>query len=370
MRKLSRKSLIILVLVLAAAGAAVWFSRSGNKRITPASAPKAALAVNVIHPQYHDWPISLVANGNIAAWQEAVIGSETGGIRLASVDVNVGAVVKRGQVLAQFATGTLQADIDQQQANIAEAEANLSDAQANAVRARALQGSGALSTQQIDQYQTTARTAQARLDAARAQLKIQQLRFRQARIVAPDDGVISSRSATLGAVVPTGQELFRLIRQNRLEWRAQVTATELARVRPGQRVSVVTASGARVAGKVRMLAPTVDTATRTALVYVDLPTGSAARAGMFATGSFELGKAQALTLPQSAVVMRDGFNYVYRVSADNHALQTKVRVGRRIGDRVEITAGIQPEARVVAAGGGFLADGDLLRVVPVTDNAQ
>lgn len=370
MRKFSRKSLIILVLVLAVAGAAVWFSRSGSKQITPASAPKAALAVNLIHPQYHDWPIRLVANGNIAAWQEAVIGSETGGIRLTSVDVNVGDRVKRGQVLAQFSTDTLQADIDQQQANIAEAEANLAEAHANAVRARALQGSGAISTQQIEQYQTSARTAQARLDAARAQLETQQLRFRQARIVAPDDGVISSRSATVGAVVPTGQELFRLIRQNRLEWRAQVTATELARVRPGQRVNVVTASGARVAGKVRMLAPTVDTATRTALVYVDLPIGSAARAGMFATGTFELGKAQALTLPQSAVVMRDGFNYVYRVSADNHALQTKVRVGRRIGDRVEITDGIQPEASVVAAGGGFLGDGDLLRIVPMSGNAQ
>lgn len=370
MRKLSRKSLIILVLVLAVAGAAAWFSRSGSKQITPASAPKAALAVNLIHPQYHDWPIRLVANGNIAAWQEAVIGSETGGIRLTSVDVNVGDRVKRGQVLAQFATDTLQADIDQQQANIAEAEANLTDALANAARARALQNSGALSTQQIDQYQTTARTAQARRDAARAQLRTQQLRFKQARIVAPDDGVISSRSATVGAVVPAGQELFRLIRQNRLEWRAQVTATELARVRPGQQVIVVTASGTRVAGKVRMLAPTVDTTTRTTLVYVDLPTDSAARAGMFATGTFELGKVQALTLLQSAVVMRDGFDYVYRVSADNHALQTKVGVGRRIGDRVEITAGLQPDTRVVSAGGGFLTDGDLLRVVPMAGNAQ
>lgn len=369
MPKLSKKSLIVLVLVLAAAGA-VWISQSGSKRIAPASAPRAALAVNVIHPQYHDWPVDLVANGNIAAWQEVIIGSETGGIRLASVAVNVGTVVKRGQVLAQFVTDALQADIDQQQANIAEAKATWADAQANAVRARALQGSGALSTQQIEQYQTSARTAQARLDAARAQLKTQQLRFRQARIVAPDDGVISSRSATEGAVVLAGQELFRLIRQNRLEWRAQVTATELARIRPGQQVNVVTASGARVSGKVRMLAPTVDTATRTALVYVDLPTGSAARAGMFATGSFDLGQTRALTLPQSAVVMRDGFDYVYRVSADNHALQTKVRVGRRIGERVEITAGIQPEARVVATGGGFLADGDLLRVVPGAGNAQ
>ena len=61
---------------------------------------------------------------------------------------------------------------------------------------------------------------------------LQQLRLRQTRVLAPDNGVISARSATVGAVLPAGQELFRLIRQGRLEWRAEVAAADLARLKP------------------------------------------------------------------------------------------------------------------------------------------
>ena len=71
----------------------------------------------------------------------------------------------------------------------------------------------------------------------------------------------------------------------------------------------------------------------------------------------------ALTLPQTALLMRDGFAWVFTVGADNKVQQAKVSVGRRVGDRVEVTSGLDPAAKVVASGGGFLADGDLVRVV-------
>jgi RND family efflux transporter MFP subunit len=184
-------------------------------------------------------------------------------------------------------------------------------------------------------------------------------------VLAPDNGVISARLATVGQTPQAGQELFRLIRDGRLEWRAEVTATELARIRPGMAVSLVPAGPdtQRIEGKVRMVAPTVDPQTRNAIVYVDLPQPGAARAGMFARGEFELGRGSALTLPQSAVVMREGFSYVYRIQPDNRVAQVKVDTGRRVGDRVEITGGLEPDARVVASGAAFLADGDLVRIV-------
>jgi multidrug efflux pump subunit AcrA (membrane-fusion protein) len=84
---------------------------------------------------------------------------------------------------------------------------------------------------------------------------------------------------------------------------------------------------------------------------------------MFARGEFQLGMEKALTLPQSAVVMREGFSYVYRIEPDSRVSQVKVSTGRRVGDRVEITAGLEPETRVVASGAAFLADGDLVRIV-------
>ena len=328
------------------------------------AAAKAALTVTVTQLQPASLPTLLAANGSIAPWQEAIVGTEANGLRLADVKVNVGDVVKRGQVLATFASDTIHADLAQTRAAVAEAEANAAEAAANAQRARDLQPTGALSAQQTNQYLTAERTAQARLEAQRAAAKVQQLRLQQAQVLAPDNGVISSRSATVGAVLPAGQELFRLIRGGRLEWRAEVPSSEIGPLKPGMAVRVLPASGEPVTGKLRIVAPTVDAQTRNGLVYVDLPTGnSAAKAGMFARGEFEIGSQQGMTLPQSAVLLREGFSYVLRVGADNKVTLVKVKVGQRVGDRIQILGGVQPADRVVATGGGFLGDGDTVHVV-------
>ena len=326
-------------------------------------AVKPALTVTTVKPETADWPSALSANGNIAAWQEAAIGTETNGLRLVEVKAQVGDVVKRGQLLARFSTDSLAADLAQVKANIAEAEAALSEAKGNADRARNLEPKGMISAQQAAQWLTAEKAATARLNAQRARLKAEEVRLTHTRVTAPDDGVISQRNATVGAVPAPGLELFRLIRQNRLEWRAEVTASELQRIAPGQVVKVTTASGALVEGKVRLVAPTVDPQTRNALVYVDLGNQSPAKAGMFAKGEFELGRARALTVPASAVLARDGFSWVFSLNAGNRVTQTKVVTGRRTGDKVEIVSGIDAAASVVATGAGFLNDGDVVRVV-------
>ena len=352
--------------VAAALGLGALALRGGDTAVAktePAAAPRPALTVTTTQPQRMNLPQKIAANGNIAAWQEAIIGTEANGLRLAEVRVNIGDVVKRGQVLATFTPDMMQADVAQIRATVAEAEAALAEAQVNAKRARELESSGALSDQQINQYLTAERTAQARLDAQRALANVQKLRLGQTQVLAPDDGVISSRTATVGAVLPAGQELFRMIRQGRLEWRAEVAAPDLSRLKPGIAASVTPSGGAPVKGTVRMIAPTVDTATRNGLVYVDLPAPGGARAGMFARGDFDVGSSPAMTLPQGAVLLRDGFSYVLRVGQDAKVALTKVEVGRRVGDRVEILGGLPADARVVATGGGFLADGDLVRVV-------
>jgi RND family efflux transporter MFP subunit len=173
----------------------------------------------------------------------------------------------------------------------------------------------------------------------------------------------SARSATVGAVLPAGQELFRMIRQGRLEWRAEVPSIELASIQPGTRATVAPTGSEPIAGTVRMVAPTVDPQTRLGIVYVDLPSPGSARAGMFARGEFDIGSSSALTLPASAVQLREGFSYVFKVCADAKVTQAKIAVGRRVGDRVEVTGGLEPDARVVVAGGGFLAEGDTVRIV-------
>jgi len=328
------------------------------------SAAKPALAVTTTLPKLVVLPVRVQANGNIAAWQEAIIGTEADGLRLAEVNFNVGDVVRRGQVLARFASATVDAELAQSRSVLAEAEAILAEASSNAVRAQELKASGALSEQQIQQYLTAERTARARLEGAKAAVQTQQLRLAQTQVLAPDDGVISVRTATVGAVLPSGQGLFRIIRRGRLEWRAEVAAPELVRLRPGQQVTLTPAGGQPVRGMVRVVAPVVDTRTRSGLVYVDIPVAGAARAGMFARGEIEVDSGKpTVTLPQAAVAQRDGFSYVMRIGPDYRVMETKVTLGRRAGDRVEVVSGIDTGTTVVASGVGFLGDGDLVQVV-------
>lgn len=373
--KTARLLFALLVAIAVAASAIAWRTSSGDGGVPAEPGPgradeasdrpaaRPALTVTVARPRRESWPIELVANGSVAAWQEIVVGSEVNGLRLAEVRVNVGDHVRRGQLLARLSDETVRAERAQTQAALAEAEATLAEANANAERARSLEKSGAISAQQIAQYVTAAQTARARAQAQRARLQAEEVRLANTRIVAPDDGVISSRTATMGSVVQPGAELFRLIRDARLEWRAELHAADLARVRAGQRARVHGGEDMEIEGRVRVVAPTVDPRTRMGVVYVDLPAPGPLRAGVFARGTIELGVAPALTVEQSAVALREGFAYVFRVGDDSTVTQTKVALGRRIGDRVEIVDGLDAGDRIVASGVGFLADGDLVHVV-------
>jgi RND family efflux transporter MFP subunit len=341
-----------------------------NDGATPAaSSARPALSVTVTIPKQQSLALALTANGSIAAWQEAVIGAEISDLRLAEVRGQVGESVRKGQVLAVFADDVVAADIAGAKAALAEAEANLAEARLNAGRARQVGDSGVISAQQAAQYLTSEKTAAAKLQSAKAQLDSQLLRQKHTRVVASDDGIITSRSATLGAVATPGQELFRLIRQNRLEWRAEVTAAEMAKLKPGIAVSLTVPNVATLAGKVRYLAPTLDMQSRNGIVYVDLPDAArhGLRSGMFAQGEFTLGSSPALTIPQTALSLREGFSYVFKLSKSNgdqaSVSQVKVQLGRRMGDQYEILEGIQADDRLVVSGAAFLADGDTVKVV-------
>ena len=359
----------IVLGALAVAGAATLMAAPASIAADgkKAAAAKPALTVTTVRPSNAQLPIKLAANGNVVAWQEAIIGSETGGFRLNEVRVNVGDIVKKGQVLAVFASDSINADVAQARAALQETRATAAEATADAARARTLQSSGALSAQQISQYMTAEQTANARIAASQATLASQQLRLKYTQVVAPDSGVISARNATVGSVVGVGAELFRMIRQGRLEWRAEVIAADLSRLKPGTSAVVKAANGTELTGKVRMIAPTIDPQTRSALVYVDLPPTMGAnapfKAGMFASGQFELGMSNAMTVPQQAVVVRDGFSYVFRLNADGRVSQIKVQSGRRLGERIEVINGLAPDTLVVVGGAGFLNDGDLVRNV-------
>ncbi|MGP2360065.1 efflux RND transporter periplasmic adaptor subunit [Acinetobacter junii] len=335
---------------------------------------KAALTVTVVSPEQQNWKQVFTANGNIAAWQEVVISSELSGQRLTRVNVNVGDEVKRGQILAEINSETIRADLAAAKASYAEAQAVLADAIINNKRIQQLKNTGAISAQESTQYQTSQATAQARLDAAKAQIESNQLRLAQTQVVSPDNGVISARTATVGSLAQTGQELFRLIRDHRLEWRAEVTTTDLYKLQQGMTAHVISPdpSQPKVTGQVRMIAPVIDPQTRYGLVYVDLPTTQAIRMGMFVKGEFDLGEKTAITIPQTALLLRDGFSYVFVLDKNKRVTQKKITTGRRQNDRVEILD-LPLNVKVVSSGTGFLTDGDLVNVaqaIPETPLTQ
>lgn len=362
--------ILAIVIVLLLVAFLLWKSGSSNKTAAtekPDNAEtteqKAALTVTVVQPEQQNWKQTFTANGNIAAWQEVVIGSELSGQRLTRVNVNVGDEVKRGQVLAEINSDTIRADLAAAKASYAEAQAVLADAVTNNKRIQQLRNTGAISAQELTQYQTSQATAQARLDASRAQIESNQLRLAQTQVISPDNGVISARTATVGSLAQTGQELFRLIRDHRLEWRAEVTTSDLYKLKQGMNVRIFSPDPAQpaITGKVRIISPVIDPQTRYGLVYVDLPATQAVRMGMFVKGEFDLGEKPALTIPQTALLLRDGFAYVFIVGKNNRVAQQKVTVGRRLADRVEILD-LPANVKLVASGTGFLTDGDLVTV--------
>ncbi|MBF0095773.1 MAG: efflux RND transporter periplasmic adaptor subunit [Magnetococcales bacterium] len=349
------------------AAAALLFSSS-----LQAAPPSAVLSVHTVTPQSASWTLSERVSGAIAAWQEAVVAAEIGGLAITDLPVDVGTTVRRGQRLLLLSQESVKASRNQQLANVAKAKVSHEEALANAERARKVVGIGALSEQQITQYLLAEKSAKAALQGAEAALQAEEVRLKQTEILAVDEGTISARSATLGSVVQPGVELLRLVRQNRLEWRAELTADQLLRVQSGQKARLSLADGRQLEGAVRIVAPTLDNATRKALAYVDLPPGSPARAGMFAQGEIIVGNQEAVTVPQSAVVLRDGNRYLFVVPGTEQGgvqsvEQLKISTGRHVGERVEVTSALPLTARVVASGGAFLKQGDR---VQLTEAAQ
>lgn len=289
----------VILLVLGAALSAC----SGNDekaQAAPKSAAKPALTVRAVQTAPAQWTQMLAANGSVLPWQEAVISSQLPGLRIMEVKAGIGDWVRQGDVLVTLGNRT---------------------------------PSGG--------------------------------NYIQGRVVSPDDGVISAANANVGSTVQSGAELFRLIRKGRLEWRAELTADELMQIRKGMAAEISVGEGRVVKGRVRAISPSVDPQTRYGHALIDLPNDAGLIAGLFARGEIRLGDAHeiAQTLPQSAVVQRDGAAYVYAIGADGRVQERKVVLGQRFGDRIAIVSGLDIGVPVAESGGAFLTDGDLVQVV-------
>lgn len=356
------KKLLLIIPVVIAVAVGVMGLKSGKGKTPQTAAAKTTMSVIAKQPEKKQWPVQLAASGSVVAWQEAVISAETGGLRITALHADVGGRVKRGQVLAELARDSVQADVRRFEAALSSAKATLTQARANADRARQVKGSGALSDQQINDYLATEKTAQANVEVAEAQLAAQKVILAHTTIVAVDDGIITTRSALLGQVVTAGAELFRLQRQGRLEWQSEVDSKQLGMVKEGAKCAVTLPSGKVLSGTVRLATPTLSTNTSRANVFVSLASDTTTKAGMFASGTIEAGIQTVLTVPESALVLRDGRSYLFEVGDGNKVVRRTVTTGMHRDGLVAIIDGLTDRARIVTSGGAFLADGDTVSI--------
>jgi HlyD family secretion protein len=304
---------------------------------------------------------SVPATGSIHPWQEVIVSAEVGGYRVAEVLVDVGTRVSKGQPLVRLSGDMLQADLDSKRAALRSAEAALVNASAALRRGEQVRNSGALSAADLDKLTADQIAAQARVETARADVTTSELRARYGTVTAPDSGVVTSRTVSVGQIAQAGAEMLRMLRQNRVEWRAEVPEAQLSRIKVGQNASITAVDGTVLSGRVRAVAPTVQTTNRTGLVYVDI-IGEGARPGMFARGQIDVGKGPALLLPVASVVMQDGYSYVFVLKGANSVERRRVQqVGVR-GDDMEVSDGVAAGDVIAVKGAGFLKDGDTITV--------
>lgn len=364
---------VCAALLLAACGeASDAQATSGDAAAGTDAATPVALTITTMPVESQELVRSVPATGSVHAWQEVIVSAEVGGYRVAAVLVDVGSRVQKGQPLVRFADDMLQADLASRRAALRSAEASLLNAAAALRRGESVANSGALSAADLDRLKAEHVAAQARVETAQADLTTSELRLQYSTVRAPDAGTITARNVSMGQVAQAGQEMLRMLRQDRVEWRAEVPEALLSRISAGQAVTITAADGSPLEGKVRTVAPTVQTGNRTGLIYVDITSGDA-RPGMFARGEIATGKGTSLLVPIASVVMQDGYSYVFVLQDGNVVERRRIEQAGVHGERLEVASGLREGDVIAVKGAGFLKDGDTVAVAnlpPTADVAQ
>jgi HlyD family secretion protein len=375
-RRQARWAVVLIVILIAAALAFAAIRIFSHKAAAIQAAPTQTITVGMV--AQGAMARSLVVNGSLAAWDELPVGAEAGGLAITQVEVEEGDRVTKGQLLAQLDDSVLRAQLAQAHAAVAQAEAGLQKAEAMSAtagsdvrRAKELSKNGFISGQLAEQRETTAATALADVNVARQNLVTSKAiaderaaQLAQTEVRAPTDGIVSKRMATLGNVVSVGQQLFRLIRDGRVELRAEVPEMDLVRLTAGQPATIIAndADPRRFEGNIRLIGATVDPQTRIGMVYIALPDDPALKPGMYVHGEISTGSSDAIQVPEEALVFKDSKPAIFVISADSRAKLRMVVTGARVNGLVEIIGGVAAGEQVALAGAGYLKDNDLVRV--------
>jgi RND family efflux transporter MFP subunit len=404
---MTRKTIAGLLAVLGAVGLAYFggvFQQgtpgpsAGPVASTPASPPPPARgieatapAVTVLKVAKSDFVETVLITGSVAARDEILIAPEIEGLQVQELKADEGDTVTKGQLLARLTTETLDAQMAQNAANIARAEAAIAVARSGIVqaeasvketanafeRAKPLKQSGYVSGATYDQRESAAGTAQAKLLSARDSLTSaeadkaayeaarRELTFKRGRaeIRSPVDGLISRRSARVGAVASAVSDaMFRIIARGEVELDAEVAESDVHKIREGQKALVAVTGLGEVTGTVRLVSGEVDRTTRLGKVRVFFGQNPGLRLGAFGRGTIETAKSRGIAVPPSAVIYTPTGATVQAV-VDGHVVTRAVKTGLKTQTTLEITEGLSDGDVIVAKSGSFLRDGDAVRPI-------
>ncbi len=334
----------------------------------------------------------VLTSGTIQPVEEVYVQPLVEGLSIKTLKADVGDKVKAGDVLATLMDDTLILQKSQLEANKAkvvaagaQAEAqrlsvktNLDEANRQLGRGESLAKTGTISTAQLDQLKAAATSAAASLNSAEQSIKANaadmkvieaqiadiDLKLSRTEVKAPVNGVISARTAKVGAIASgAGQPLFTLIRDEALELKADLAEDDVLKVAKDQKVTISLAgSGKKIAGTVLKVEPTVNTTTRLGTVEVKIDNPDAVRAGMYAQADITVAERTAPSLPVTAVTTSSDATTA-RLVRDDVVHIVPVETGIQDGQYIEISKGLQPGDKVVAKAGAYVRDGD--RVKPV-----
>jgi HlyD family secretion protein len=333
---------------------------------TPAAGKAASdrQALRITRVAVRDIAQTIQAKGRLVVRDEAAVGSELPGYRVAQVYVDEGDWVKQGQPLARLDDTLLQAQIAQVEATLATQKATADFQQSQLERAEMLTNEGAFSKEQLEQRRMQAVSAKAALNASQA--AVNEMKVRQSRMTlrAPVSGAVLERNIRPGEISGSAMgPYFRISRDGLIELDAELPDAKLALIREGDPVQVTLLSGETLQGKVRYISPRVDANTSLGRARVELPFNETVRPGSFAEARFEGSGAGVLTVPASAVRYEAGGQSVMLVGQDNKVKQVPVKLGERTGDYVELIEGPPAGSRVLTVGAAFVLDGDVINPV-------
>ncbi|CDZ34772.1 Efflux transporter, RND family, MFP subunit [Neorhizobium galegae bv. officinalis] len=335
----------------------------------------------------------VIATGTVRPVEEVYVQPLVDALSIKTLNADVGDEVKADSVLATLNDDALileksqlqankakaEAGLAQYKAQVIEAEANLADAKRQRDRTQRLSQSGTSTVSQLEQANALVEVSDAKLNAAKqavavgqsdikvvdAQIEDINLKLARTGVKAPVGGVISVRNAKVGAIASgTGNPLFTIIKDSAIELVADLSETDIQKIKAGQKAIVTVAGGkVKIEGKVRLVSPTVDAVTRLGAVHIVIDDETGARSGMYGSAEIVITETNALVLPLSAVTTGRNGSTARKVE-DNVVKQVKIETGIQDGGFVQVVSGLTAGDIVVAKAGAFVRDGDKIAPVP------